>query len=101
MTRWDTPEINLNAINNALIHALLCTEPHPLVAFAKQQPLYHMLFLHNNTVNKKNTRNEITKQSLNFLKYRIAENVGGRKLWRIWRSATNSPKFYLPIAYNV
>jgi len=32
-------------------------------------------------------------------KYRIAENVDGRKLWRIWQFATNSPKkFYPPIA---
>ena len=33
--------------------------------------------------------------------YHIAENFGGRKLWRIWRFATNSPKFYPPIACNI
>ena len=34
-------------------------------------------------------------------RYRIVENFGGRKLWRIWRFATNSPKFYPPIACNI
>ena len=33
--------------------------------------------------------------------YRTAENFGGGKLWRIWRFATNSPKFYPPIACNI
>ena len=28
--------------------------------------------------------------------YCIAQNFGGRKLWRIWRFATDSPKFYPP-----
>ena len=33
-----------------------------------------------------------------ILYYRIAENFSRRKLWRIWQFATNSPKFYPPIA---
>ena len=33
--------------------------------------------------------------------HRIAENFGGRKLWQIWRFATNSPKFYPPNACNI
>ena len=28
--------------------------------------------------------------------YRIAQNFGGRKHWRIWWLGANSPKFYLP-----
>ena len=28
--------------------------------------------------------------------YCIAQNFGGRKLWRIWRLTTNPPKFYPP-----
>ena len=28
--------------------------------------------------------------------YHIAQNFGGKKLWRIWRFATNSPRFYPP-----
>ena len=28
--------------------------------------------------------------------YRIAQNGGGGKLWRIWRIQSNSPKFYPP-----
>ena len=30
-----------------------------------------------------------------YLPY-IAENFGSRKLWQIWRFATDPPKFYLP-----
>ena len=30
--------------------------------------------------------------------YRIAENLGGRKLCQIWQFVTNPPKFYPPIA---
>ena len=33
--------------------------------------------------------------------YRIAENFGGQKPWGIWKFATNLPKFYPPIAYNI
>ena len=29
--------------------------------------------------------------------YRIVKNVGGKKLWRIWRIYVDSPKFFLPI----
>ena len=29
--------------------------------------------------------------------YRIAQNIGGRKLWRIWRLIANPPKFYPPM----
>ena len=29
-------------------------------------------------------------------KYRIAQNFGGRKHWRIWRLGANSPKFFPP-----
>ena len=37
-------------------------------------------------------------QNLNyeFIEYRIAENIGGRKLWRIWRICRESPKFSCP-----
>ena len=31
-----------------------------------------------------------------IVSYRIAQNFGGRKHWRIWRLGANSPKFYLP-----
>ena len=31
------------------------------------------------------------------LKYRIEGNIGGGKLWRIWRTTINSPKFNSPI----
>ena len=31
--------------------------------------------------------------------YHIVQNFGCRKLWRIWRFATNPPKFYLPNTY--
>ena len=30
------------------------------------------------------------------MKYRIAQNFGGRKHWRIWRLGANSPKFCPP-----
>ena len=29
-------------------------------------------------------------------RYRIAENIGGRKFWRIWRIGRESPKFSCP-----
>ena len=29
--------------------------------------------------------------------YRIAQNIGGRKLWRIWQLIANPPKFYPPM----
>ena len=33
--------------------------------------------------------------------YRIAQNFGGRKLWRIWRFIANPPKFYPPKSCEV
>ena len=44
---------------------------------------------------------EVVEVYLYRFMYRIAENVGGRKLWRIWRFAMNSPNFYPPIACNI
>ena len=34
-----------------------------------------------------------------LLAYRIAQNFGGKKLWRIWRFATDPPKFYPPTIF--
>ena len=34
------------------------------------------------------------------LKYRIAQNVGGGKHWRIWRLSIDSPKFSHPNIVN-
>ena len=31
--------------------------------------------------------------------YRIAQNFGGKKLWRIWYFTTDPPKFYPPIIF--
>ena len=33
---------------------------------------------------------------IKLVTYRIAQNFGGRKHWRIWRLGANSPKFYPP-----
>jgi len=38
---------------------------------------------------------------MNVSKYRIAQNFGGRKLWRIWRFIANPPKFYPPKSCEV
>ena len=32
--------------------------------------------------------------------YRIAQNVGGRKHWRIWRTVIDSPKFSHPSIFS-
>ena len=41
-----------------------------------------------------------TKGSYITCIYRMWENFGGRKFWRIWRTVYNSPKFYPPIFIN-
>ena len=43
------------------------------------------------------TNSKFTNNKINVLyNYRIAQNFGGRKLWRIWRFIANPPKFYPP-----
>ena len=56
-----------------------------------------------NTLIKKSPyySNQVTSWLHGSREYRIAENVGGGKLWRIRQLATNSAKFYPPIACNI
>ena len=53
-----------------------------------------MLLVFLATVTTADERVEYERSGSCNVRYRIAQNFGGRKLWRIWRFNANPPKFY-------
>ena len=66
-------------------------------AYQQQQQLNNKLMQLNSIISDYNNLLAEKEEAINHLKgYRIMQNGGRGKLWRIWRNEHNSPIFYQP-----